>query len=121
MSDFLNDVKAGFACKCPKCHTGSLYPSFFNLDVKDTCSNCGLNLSDNDSADGPAVFLIFILGFLLVPLALFIDHIFTIPLWVHTILWLAVALSLTIGALKPLKSYIIFLQYKHRASDWNER
>lgn len=112
-------LKQALACKCPKCGQGDLYkPGFLNLSLNDVCSSCGFALSKNDSADGPAVFLIFILGFLLVPFALFIDHIFTPPLWVHAIVWTVVTLSLTLGLLKPIKSYVIALQLKHRASDW---
>lgn len=106
------------ACRCPKCETEKLYSSTFDLTIQGFCKNCGLNLGGNDSADGPAVFLIFILGFLLVPAALVFDSIFSPPLWVHALLWGVVALGLCIGALKPLKSYIIYLQYKYRKSDW---
>jgi uncharacterized protein (DUF983 family) len=109
------------ACKCPACNEGNLYPSLFNLELNDICSECGFDLSKNDSADGPAVFLIFILGFSLVPLALIFDHIFEPPLWVHAFLWGIIAIVMTVGALKPLKSYIIYLQYKHRKSDWNNK
>ncbi len=88
------------------------------MSLRDNCAVCGLDLTKNDSADGPAVFLIFILGFLLVPLALITDNLFSPPLWVHAILWGSVALGLTLGALRPLKAYIIALQFKHRPKDW---
>lgn len=88
------------------------------MDLRDVCASCGLDYTKNDSADGPAVFMIFILGFLLVPLALVFDNIMAPPLWVHAVLWSIVALILTVGALKPLKSYIIALQFKHRPGDW---
>lgn len=109
---------AALACKCPRCRKGDLYPSLFNMNVNDRCAACGLDLAKNDSADGPAVFLIFILGFLLVPLAIAFEFAFNPPLWVHGVLWTIVALGLTMGSLKPLKSYIIALQYKHRPGDW---
>ena len=96
-----------------------LYPSFFDLTLRAQCPHCGLDLAQNDSADGPAVFLIFILGALLVPLALIFDALVSPPLWVHAVLWSVVAIALTIGTLKPLKSYIIYLQYKYRKSDWD--
>lgn len=120
MNEFLKTLKAGMACKCPKCGIGSLYPATFDLRLNDKCGSCGLDLAQNDSADGPAVFLIFILGFLLVPMALIFDHIFSPPLWVHGVLWSVVAIALTVGSLKPLKAYIIVLQYKYRKSDWGE-
>lgn len=88
------------------------------MTLRESCAHCGLDFTKNDSADGPAVFLIFVLGFLLVPLALLTDSLFHWPLWLHAIVWGFVALSLTLGALRPLKAYIIALQYKHRESDW---
>lgn len=107
-------IKTGWACKCPKCEKGDLYqPGFLSMTIREKCDHCGLDLAANDSADGPAVFLIFILGFLLVPIALLVDALFDIPLAAHAIIWSVVALGLTLGSLRPLKAYIIALQYKH--------
>lgn len=111
-------IKLAIACKCPRCGQGDLYPSRFDLRLKEKCASCGLDLAKNDSADGPAVFLIFALGFLLVPLALLFENIFAPPLWVHGVIWGLAALGLTIGSLRPLKAYIIALQFKHRPGDW---
>ncbi len=112
-------LKTALSCRCPRCGEGPLYPAgFFNLDLLPVCTVCGLNLAKSDSADGPAVFLIFILGFALVPLALLFENLFAPPLWVHGVLWGIVALGLTVGMLRPLKAYIIALQYKHRPGDW---
>ncbi len=111
-------LKTAWACKCPKCRAGDLYRSSFSLELNDACPSCGLNLAKNDSADGPAVFLIFILGFLLVPLALYLDAVMEIALWVHAIIWSIVALGLTLGSLRPLKALIIATQFKHRPTDW---
>lgn len=112
-------LRLGWRCKCPRCREGDLYKSRFSLNLRDKCANCGLDLAKNDSADGPAVFLIFILGFTLVPLALFFESAVHPPLWIHALLWGVVALILTLGALRHVKAYIIALQYKHRPNDWN--
>ncbi|MEM7618093.1 MAG: DUF983 domain-containing protein [Pseudomonadota bacterium] len=114
MNDFIQTLTNGVQCKCPRCLKGNLYASRFNLNIQDKCPECGLDLSKNDSADGPAVFLIFILGFLIVPLALLVDTWLSPPFIVHAVLWSVVLVALTIGTLKPLKSYIIYLQYKYR-------
>lgn len=120
MTPDLNLVRIGLACKCPKCKEGKLFREGLTLSLRDKCAVCGLDLEKNDSADGPAVFLIFILGAALVPLALLFDAWLGPPLWVHALLWGTLALGATLGALKPLKAYIIALQYKHRPGDWNE-
>lgn len=111
-------IQTALSCKCPKCGKGDLYPSRFDLRLKDKCEVCGLALSKNDSADGPAVFLIFILGALLVPLALFTENLLAPPMWLHIVVWGGLAIFLTVGALRPLKAYIIALQFKHRPGDW---
>ena len=109
-----------WAQKFPRCGIGNLYKPGLTLTVRDVCADCGLALAKNDSADGPAVFLIFILGFTLVPTALLFEVAFAPPLWVHAVLWTMVALTATIGAMRPLKAFIIGLQFKHRASDWKQ-
>lgn len=111
-------LRLGLKGLCPRCRQHSIFKPGFSLDLVQSCPGCGLDLSRSDSADGPAVFLIFILGFSLVPLALWLDHVWTFPLWAHAVLWTVVALGLTIGALRPLKAYIIALQFKHRPNDW---
>jgi uncharacterized protein (DUF983 family) len=111
--------KIGLSCKCPKCRQGDLYKPGLTLSLRDKCEVCGLDLSKNDSADGPAVFLIFVLGFLLVPLALLLEVTLAPPLWAHAVIWTLAALAITLGALRPLKAYIIAIQYKYRPGDWS--
>lgn len=106
------------ACKCPRCHKGDMYPSLFDMNVVKRCAECGLDLSKNDSADGPAVFMIFVISPLVVPFALLIDAMFNVPLWVHIVLWSVVTIGAALAMLKPVKSYIIALQYKHRPGDY---
>lgn len=108
----------GWKCLCPRCKKASLYEPGFTLSVREKCPECGLNFSKSDSADGPAVFLIFILGFLLVPIALWVEYSFHWPVWLHAIVWGILALTMTVGSLRPLKAYIIALQFKHRPGNW---
>jgi len=118
LSPDIEMIKLGLACKCPKCKKGHIFKEGLTLELREHCPACNLDLSKNDSADGPAVFLIFILGFAIVPLALIADAFFEIPLWLHAIIWTTLILILTVGSLRPLKAYIIALQYKHRPRDW---
>ena len=79
---------------------------------------CNLALAKNDSGDGPAVFMVFILGFLLVPAALLFDALVSPPLWVHAVLWTLVALGICVFSLQSIKAYVIALQFKHRPETW---
>ena len=111
----LSPFSTGIACKCPRCGQGKLYDGF--LTVAETCSSCGLDLKKADSGDGPAVFIIFILGFLVVPLALLFEAQVAPPLWVHMVIWPVVILGGALGLLRPMKGIMIALQYRHKASE----
>lgn len=99
-------------CRCPRCGEGELYAGF--LTLVDHCSHCNLTLAKNDNGDGPAVFLIFILGFGLVPSALYIAMHVDWPLWLHAVLWGGLVLGATLGLLRPAKALTLALQYSHR-------
>ncbi len=107
-------IKNALKCGCPKCGVGPIFPHKLTLDVKDTCPSCGLNIKKQDSGDGPAVFLIFILGFILTPLALWLASVADIPLWLHAIIWTFAAIIICIFAMQPLKAYVMGLNYKYR-------
>ena len=113
----LSPLWSGLLCKCPRCGEGDFYKRSTYLKIQETCPVCGLALAKNDSGDGPAVFLIFVLGFLLMPLALLVEVWFSPPLWVHAVIWTLAALGITLGSLRPLKAFIIALQFKYRPDD----
>lgn len=108
----LSPLATGLACRCPRCGKGKLYEGF--LSVTPTCSECGLDLKHEDSGDGPAVFIIFVLGAVVVPLALWVDAAFEPPLWVHALLWSVVVIGGTMALLRPFKGVMIALQFKHK-------
>ncbi len=111
----VSPVSAGLACKCPRCGRGPLFDGF--LSVAARCSDCGLDLGKADSADGPAVFVIFILGFLLVPPALLFEAWAEPPLWVHVVIWPPLIVAGSLALLRPMKGLMIALQYHHKASE----
>lgn len=113
-------IKQAWACKCPKCGQGDLYKDRIQPTINEKCSSCGMALSEHDCGDGAAVFLIFVLGFLLVPAALLLQKLAEPPLWLHIIVWSIVTVGLTVLAMRPLKAYIIALQFKHRPGSWKD-
>ncbi len=80
----------------------------------ENCEHCGLDLSEHDAGDGTAVFFTFILGFLFVPIALVLDHMYGLSLWVQALLWSVIGLGIIAGLMPPVKAYIIALNYRHR-------
>jgi uncharacterized protein (DUF983 family) len=109
---------AGLRCCCPRCGQGALFAGYLTLRAR--CAVCGLDFSRSDSADGPAVFLIFILGALTVGLAIWVEVTFTPPLWLHVLIWPVFVLALALALLRPAKAYVVALQYRYRASEFDD-
>jgi uncharacterized protein (DUF983 family) len=106
---------AGLACRCPRCGKGPLFKGF--LGLQDRCSICGLDYSKADAGDGPAVFLIFILGFTVVPIVILIELLYQPPIWLHAIIGAVLILGGALALLRPMKALMIALQFRHKASD----
>ena len=108
-------IIAGLTCACPRCGRGKLFQGF--LSLRSCCDVCGLDYSFADSGDGPAVFIMFLAGFIVVFAALVTEVVYQPPLWVHAALWLPLILIVTLGPLRPMKGILIALQYHHRAAE----
>ena len=44
-----------------------------------------------------------------------------VPVWLHLLLWLPLAVILVLTLMRPFKALLIALQYKHRGHDFGER
>jgi uncharacterized protein (DUF983 family) len=104
-------TRIALTCRCPRCGDGRLFTGL--LSVRPACPVCRLDLSAQDSADGPAVFVIFFLGVIVVGLAAWVEISFAPPLWAHMMLWTPLIVVAAIGMLRPLKAGMIALQYRH--------
>ena len=104
-------LTAALLCRCPRCGKGPLFEGV--LSVRPRCAVCGLDLSKHDAGDGPAVFVILILGAIVVALAFWVEFRFEPPLWLHAVLWLPVTLGGAILMLRPLKAWLVAEQYRH--------
>jgi uncharacterized protein (DUF983 family) len=110
-----NPFAVGLRGRCPRCGEGQLFRGF--LGLAPSCSACGLDLRFADSADGPAVFVILLVGFVVAGAALLTEIAYGPPIWVHLVLWLPLVLVLCLGMLRPLKGILVALQYHHRAEE----
>jgi len=108
-------LRAGLLGLCPRCGKGPLFSSFLNL--RDKCTACALSYKFIDTGDGPAVFAIFILGFLVLGGALWVEFNIHPPYWVHVLLWGVVTPLLALAVLRFLKSLLIVLQYRNKAEE----
>jgi len=99
--------------RCPRCGRGAIFRGF--LTVAASCGVCGLDYSRFEAGDGPAVFVILIVGAIVAGGALLTEVWFQPPYWVHAVIWGPAIVILSLGLLRPLKAGLIVLQYKHRA------
>jgi uncharacterized protein (DUF983 family) len=87
------------------------------LTVAARCERCELDFSASDSGDGPAVFVIFIIGPIVVGLALWLEASVAPPMWLHLVLWIPTILGGSIALLRPFKATLVALQYRHKAGE----
>jgi len=70
-----------------------------------------------DAGDGPAVFVILVVGAIAAGGALFVEFTFHPPYWVHVAMWLPLVLVLSLTFLRLMKSLLLVLQYRHQARE----
>lgn len=99
---------------CPRCGAHTLFNGWVSFARR--CRNCGLDFESFNVGDGPAAFLIFIVGTITVVGALVLDAAAEPPWWVHLV-WIPVAAGLTIGGLRLAKAWLLAQEYRHRAKE----
>jgi uncharacterized protein (DUF983 family) len=107
---------AAAACqgRCPKCAAKTLFAGLVRFAPK--CSICGLDFSSYNVGDGPAAFLILIVGAVVAVGAIMFDQMASPPWWAHLI-WLPIGAGLTIYGLRLGKAALLYQEHKHRARE----
>ena len=116
---FWTHANRGMLGKCPACGDGKLFKGI--LDIAERCDACGLEYFGHDAGDGPAVAGIFVLGFGVVAMAVWVEFAYLPPLWVHVALWGPITILGSIGLLRPLKGLTAALQHRYRALNEEEK
>jgi uncharacterized protein (DUF983 family) len=111
----VSPIMAGLLARCPRCGRGRLFHT--GLMLRERCENCDLDYRFIDTGDGPAVFAILILGFVVMGLALFVEFRYEPPVWVHVVLWGLLTPLLAIVLLRFLKAILIALQWVNKAEE----
>jgi len=112
----VSPMLAGLSSRCPRCGEGRIFAGkIMDLTVAPACTTCGLDFKFVDPGDGPAVFVIMLLGLLMLGLALFVEFTFRPPYWIHFAVFAPLTLFSAVGLLRPLKGLLIALQYHHKA------
>ena len=102
-------LKSGMFGRCPRCGRGRLFERF--LTIADTCNVCNLNLRKLETGDGPAVFVVLIVGAVVVGASLITEALFEPPYWLHVLIWVPLILCLSVGLLRPVKGLFFVISY----------
>lgn len=108
-------LSTGLSGRCPRCAEGRLFGGF--LKLRPSCSACGLDFAFADSADGPAVLIMFVAGFGVLGAALAVEMIHEPPIWLHMVLWLPLMTLVCLLLLRPMKGLAVALQYARDAGE----
>ena len=100
---------------CPRCGNRTLFAGLAASAPR--CRACGLDFQAFNVGDGPAAFLILIIGGLVVGLAIALELSAEPPFWVHILLWLPLATIAVVFALRRAKAALLALEYRHRARE----
>ncbi|GBU17555.1 MULTISPECIES: DUF983 domain-containing protein [Methylobacterium] len=106
-------IPTGLSGRCPRCGEGHLFKGF--LALRPSCEACGLDYAGFDSADGPAFFVMSIVGLVVVGLALWLEIAYEPPMWVHALVAGTLSIGLSLLLVRPLKGMLIALQYANKA------
>src|SRR5688500_3614789 len=108
-------LQAALGGLCPRCGARSLFGSLAGFAPR--CRACGLDFAGFNVGDGPAAFLILIVGALITGLAIAVELAAEPPFWVHILLWLPLTALAVVGLLRLAKGLLLALEYRHRARE----
>jgi len=108
-------IEKGLRGSCPNCGEGRLFEGF--LKFARSCEACGQNFEGEDTGDGPAVFVIMIVGIFIVPLALVFQFALNAPAWLVLVIWGPIVILACLFLLRLLRGVMFNLQFKHKARE----
>jgi uncharacterized protein (DUF983 family) len=108
-------AQVAFRGLCPRCGSATLFGGMATFAAN--CRACGLDFAAFNVGDGPAAFLILIIGALITGLAIAFELAVGPPWWAHVLVWLPLTLIAVIGSLRVAKAALLALEYRHKARE----
>jgi uncharacterized protein (DUF983 family) len=108
-------LAAGLRRHCPQCGEGEVFQSY--LRFRDQCRVCSADFKSADAGDGPAVFVILIVGAIVAPLLIILQFGLHLPGWLALSATMIAAIVLCLALLPPFKATLFALQWKHKARE----
>jgi uncharacterized protein (DUF983 family) len=100
---------------CPKCGSLTLFGGLTKF--ADHCRVCSLDFTKFNVGDGPAAFLIMIVGGIVVGLAIWLQLTFEPPFWVHALLWIPLIIGMVIYGLRAAKAALAHAEFSNQAGE----
>jgi uncharacterized protein (DUF983 family) len=107
-------IAAGLLLRCPQCGKGKVFSAY--LRIAPRCNLCGADFASADAGDGPAVFVILVVGAIVAPLLIILQFGMELPGWMAVSITMVAAVVLCLALLPPFKAMLFALQWKHKAS-----
>ncbi len=104
--------------RCPACNAKTLFRKY--LKVHADCPSCNLHLGSHRADDAPPYFTIFIVGHIVVPMALLVEKLYIPPLYMHALIFTILSLVLSLAFLPIVKGAVVGLQWALRLHGFGE-
>ena len=108
-------VERGLKGSCPACGEGHLFDGF--LKFARGCEASGQSFESEDAGDGPSVFVIFIVGIFIVPLALGFHFKLNAPMWLTFLIWGPIIIISCLVLLRLMRGVMFNLQFANKAKE----
>ncbi|WP_427454722.1 DUF983 domain-containing protein [Litorimonas sp. WD9-15] len=111
----LPPVQTGLSGRCPECGEGRLFKAL--LSFQDSCAACSADFRDEDAGDGPAIFVIFIVGIFIVPMALAFHMLLDPPMVVTMLLWGTIIILASLWLLRLMRGVMFNIAWQRKARE----
>jgi|TARA_Y100000296_G_scaffold87414_1_gene133282 uncharacterized protein (DUF983 family) len=98
-------IQAALTGECPACGARTLFAGWVRFAPR--CRACGQDFTSYNVGDGPAAFLILVIGALVSAFAVVLQVQASPPFWVHILLWVPLTFALVILSLRVSKAAML--------------
>lgn len=108
----LQSMQRGVRGRCPSCGTGPVFSG--GLKITDACNHCHEELLHHRADDLPAYLNIFIIGHVVVALAIILMDAKIVGMWSVVAISCLTAVILSLALMRPLKGMVVGAQWAMR-------
>ena len=111
----MSPVETGMRGRCPSCGEGDLFEKFLSFNT--ACESCDADFTIEDAGDGPAVFVIFLTGIFIIPMALAFYMVTGLPMIVTMVLFSLIIIIASLFLLRLMRGIMFNLQWVNHARE----